>query len=68
MSQHDYDDDDKGEVASHDKVYKEFHCPSCEANNPVDDGFKLGAEVTCFYCGLVFEVRESGGKLKFREV
>jgi hypothetical protein len=68
VSQHDYgDDDDNQEIAAANRVYKEFNCPECTAHNPYDQGFKLGDEITCFYCGLVFEVRESGGKLKFRE-
>jgi hypothetical protein len=66
MSQHDYDDDDEKSEAG--GIHKEFHCPSCEAHNPYDEGFHIGDEITCFYCGVVFEVRESNGKLKFREV
>ncbi|MBM4282838.1 MAG: hypothetical protein FJ137_19495 [Deltaproteobacteria bacterium] len=43
-----------------------FDCVDCSANNPVDDGFGPDDEVTCYYCGSVFVVAESNGKLKFK--
>lgn len=36
--------------------FSEFDCPECYANNPMDDGFKIGDVVRCFYCGLSFKV------------
>jgi transcription elongation factor Elf1 len=46
----------------------EFECPDCNAHNPVDDGFTFGDEITCFYCGMSYEVRDSDGKMKLRAV
>jgi len=49
------------------KVYTDFDCPECNANNPYDDGFKAGDEVRCYYCGGEFAVRvDDRGKLKLR--
>ena len=45
--------------------FKEFDCPECTANNPLDDGFKVGDEIQCMYCGLTFKVRQGVGS-KFR--
>ncbi|MFA6033187.1 MAG: hypothetical protein WC889_09845 [Myxococcota bacterium] len=36
--------------------FTEWDCPSCDANNPYDDGFKGGDELMCCYCGLRFRV------------
>jgi hypothetical protein len=36
--------------------FKEFECPDCAANNPVDDGFGNGDEIICNYCGTEFRV------------
>jgi len=48
--------------------YKEFDCPECVANNPLDDGFKVGDEVQCMYCGLSFKVRHGvGSKFKLEQ-
>ncbi len=44
----------------------EFECPECNAHNPVDDGFVLGGEVTCYYCGVEFRVAEFNGRFKFK--
>lgn len=63
----DFDDDD--ELANPaERIFREFDCPECNANNPVDDGFGSGAEVICNYCGLTFVARAtSEGRLKLRE-
>ena len=52
------------------KVYKEFDCPSCDANNPWDDGFSVGSEIRCHYCGCDYEVHPGSGKqkIKLREI
>ena len=50
------------------KRYKEFDCPECSANNPMDDGFTHGDEIRCLYCGLLFKVSVSEGKLKLKEI
>ncbi len=64
-----YDDEDKdkdrkGSSAEDGKerVFKDFDCPDCNANNPYDDGFGDGDEVRCYYCGQEFraEVNDSG--------
>ncbi|MBI5495165.1 MAG: hypothetical protein HY904_09050 [Deltaproteobacteria bacterium] len=48
--------------------YTEFECPSCNANNPVPDGFKAGEEVLCNYCGAEFDVLDRGdGRVKLKE-
>jgi DNA-directed RNA polymerase subunit RPC12/RpoP len=45
-----------------------FDCVDCNANNPVDDGFGAGDEVTCHYCGSSFRVVNVNGKLKFKQL
>jgi hypothetical protein len=63
LPQYDEEDDAKDE-----KCKKDFDCPSCSANNPYDDGIYPGDEVTCYYCGQVFNVEKgSDGRWKFRE-
>lgn len=37
--------------------FYEFDCPNCEANNPMNDGFKNEDEIICLYCGLEFKVK-----------
>jgi transcription elongation factor Elf1 len=58
-----YDDDQKPGA----KVFKEFECPDCSAHNPYDDGFKVGQEILCYYCGLHFKVVEREGGFKLKE-
>jgi hypothetical protein len=61
-----YFDDTPEESA---KVYKEFDYPSCDANNPWEDGFSVGSEVRCHYCGIEYRLNEATGrKLKFKEI
>ena len=67
MALNQYPDDDEPVVDSK-RSYREFDCPSCDANNPIDDGFKVGDEVLCNYCGLSFLVKDGGTKLKFKEL
>ena len=38
------------------KIFTEWDCPTCDANNPFDEGFKGGDELMCSYCGLRFRV------------
>lgn len=59
------DDDEKMDAGGR---WKEFECPECSAHNPYDDGFTVGSEVLCFYCGLNFKVVERGGKYKLKEI
>jgi hypothetical protein len=50
------------------KVKKDFDCPECSANNPYDDGIRVGDEVRCYYCGAEFRAeRNQDGKWKFKE-
>lgn len=37
--------------------WTEFDCPECSAHNPWDDGFKVGDELFCSWCGAVLLVR-----------
>ena len=47
---------------------KDFDCPLCSANNPYDDGIRIGDEVRCFYCGAEFKVElKQDGKWRYRE-
>ncbi|MCP4504058.1 MAG: hypothetical protein GY822_29385 [Deltaproteobacteria bacterium] len=50
------------------RVFKEFDCPSCDANNPWDDGFTYGGEIRCHYCGCEYEVSQGSGKSKLKLV
>lgn len=67
MKNFEYDDDEKAEAGGPNAVHHDFQCPSCDAHNPYEEGFRVGDEISCFYCGVAFEVREQNGKLKFRE-
>ncbi|MDQ3262420.1 MAG: hypothetical protein M3Y59_01990 [Myxococcota bacterium] len=72
MAPHDaYDDEDDAKEAGSSGVaskFKEFDCPSCNANNPVDPPFGNGEEVLCNYCGEEFSVKVSDeGRVKLRE-
>jgi hypothetical protein len=59
-----YDDDEPNRK----QRFKDWDCPSCNANNPTEDGFTFGDEIFCFYCGSEFEVRERNGKPRFVEL
>jgi hypothetical protein len=61
----DYDEPDGDGPKAIDR-YKEFECPDCNAHNPADDGFVIGDEVMCCYCGTEFKAKLSGGKLKLK--
>jgi hypothetical protein len=68
MGMHEYGGDDSAENPAN-KVFKEFDCPACYANNPYDEGFRSGDEVRCFYCGQEYKVRvDDSGRLKLREI
>ncbi len=38
----------------------EFDCPECTAHNPWDDGFTVGDELFCGWCGVRLQVRRAG--------
>ncbi|AKQ67482.1 hypothetical protein A176_004394 [Myxococcus hansupus] len=66
---YDFDDDEKDAAKASGKPRKDFDCPSCHANNPVDDALSQGDEVRCNYCGAEFKVSvNSEGRVKFREI
>ncbi len=64
------DDDDKGARSGGKKLgFKEFDCPSCNANNPCDPPFVHGDQLLCNYCGCEYEVRVTDdGRPKLREI
>lgn len=63
---HDYYDESEGKPGN--KIFKEFECPDCAAENPYDDGFSIGHEILCYYCGLHYKVIEKDGGFKLKEV
>lgn len=68
MPAHDGYEDDDDHKDSGKRVFKEFDCPSCSANNP-SEGFGDGDEILCNYCGTEYEVKVTDeGKPKFKEM
>jgi transcription elongation factor Elf1 len=67
---HSDDDEDSGKKAKSKgggKAVKEFDCPDCNANNPLDEPLTDGAEIRCNYCGNEYEVRATdSGRFKFK--
>lgn len=64
----DDDDDNKGQVSGR-KVFREFDCPVCTANNPVESAFTDGDELLCNYCGSQFLVKlADDGRVKLKEM
>ena len=62
-----YEDDDDKDSGS--KGRKDFDCPECNANNPLEEALAEGQEVLCNYCGCEFLVKSAdNGRFKFREV
>jgi hypothetical protein len=58
-----------GDGGTRGRRFTDFDCPSCDANNPYDDGFGDGDEVLCYYCGLEYRVTvNEEGRLRLREV
>lgn len=47
--------------------FKEFDCPDCNANNPNDETFGNGDDLTCNYCGQEWHALVNhDGKLKLK--
>lgn len=68
VDNYDEDEDKKSDSGSGKKIFKEFDCPSCSANNP-SEGFGDGDEVLCNYCGSEYRVKLSDeGRPKFKEM
>jgi hypothetical protein len=38
-------------------TWTEFDCPECSAHNPWEDGFTVGDELFCSWCGAVLKVK-----------
>ena len=55
MSGGGFDDDD---LPSEDKVleFKDYDCPECNANNPLDGMPAVNSEIACHYCGQEYKV------------
>ena len=69
MSMREYGDHDEKDQKPKAKVFDEFDCSVCNANNPYGDGFKPGEDIRCYYCGTEFNVRvDDNGKLKLKEI
>jgi transcription elongation factor Elf1 len=70
--EYEFEDDDeqkKEDAAGANTTFKEFDCPSCNANNPADPPFGDGEEVLCNYCGQEYKVKVSEeGRLKLKEI
>jgi hypothetical protein len=65
----DFDDKDAdaGAASGSRRRFKEFECPECAANNPVDDGFGNADEIICNYCGQEYRVVvDDDGRLKLK--
>ncbi|MBN2498810.1 MAG: hypothetical protein JXR96_29735 [Deltaproteobacteria bacterium] len=67
MALKDYSDSDDAQ-ADGQRVFNEFDCPDCNANNPYDDGFVDGDEIRCYYCGAEYKVRVVDGKLRLKMI
>jgi hypothetical protein len=70
MPMDDYSDEgEKSAEAEKARSFDEFDCPNCNANNPYGDGFRVGDEIRCFYCGTEYKVKVTDtGKLKLKEI
>ncbi|MCY1076564.1 hypothetical protein [Archangium lansingense] len=63
-----YEDEDEKDSGSK-NGRKDFDCPECNANNPLEEALADGQEVLCNYCGLEFAVKGSdNGRFKFKEL
>jgi hypothetical protein len=67
-----FDRDDGDEDAKEPKAvprsqirFTEWDCPACDANNPLDDGFKHSDEIICNWCGANYRV-ETVGEERFK--
>lgn len=63
-----YEDEDEKDSGSKGNR-KDFDCPECNANNPLEEALAEGQEVLCNYCGCEFEVKVmDNGRFKFKEI
>ncbi len=65
---YDMDDDEKESGTSGaSSRFKDFDCPSCNANNPIE--FGDGDELLCNYCGTEYRVKVTDdGRAKLKEL
>jgi len=68
-----YEDEDEAEkeagAGGPGSKFKDFDCPSCNANNPCDEPFGDGDELLCNYCGTQYRVKVTDeGRAKFKEL
>lgn len=50
------------------KRWTDWECPECTANNVHGDGFVVGDELFCAWCGQVFQVRRGEDEDRFKLV
>jgi transcription elongation factor Elf1 len=62
VSDDEFDDAFRPAVSKTQVRFREWNCPICDANNPVDDGFRHSDELMCSYCGLQFRVQTTTEK------
>jgi DNA-directed RNA polymerase subunit RPC12/RpoP len=63
------DDEDVKESGSTKGSRKDFDCPECNANNPLEEALADGQELLCNYCGCEFLVKATdSGRFKFKEL
>lgn len=63
------EDEKEAQASGASTRFKEFDCPSCNANNPADPPFGDGDEVLCNYCGTEYKVKVTDeGKLRLKEI
>jgi transcription elongation factor Elf1 len=61
-----YEDEDEKDSRSG-KARRDFDCPDCNANNPLEEPLADGMEVLCNYCGCEYQVKAlESGRFKFR--
>lgn len=49
--------------------FREFDCPDCNANNPVEATIGEGDECLCNYCGNEYKVKVTDeGRLKLKQM
>ena len=65
---HNADEEDLREEVARSRT-TDFDCPSCSANNPVEEALRDRDEISCHYCGAEYQVRITGeGRLKLKEL
>jgi hypothetical protein len=69
IDQYEEEDEKEDKSGGASSKFREFDCPSCNANNPCDPPFADGDELLCNYCGTQYHVRVTEeGRVKLKEV